>query len=267
MSASSRSVPSRREMLAGGLASLAAFSAAPAFALRDADVAPPVIDIDDPRFEQYFNARTALWSTLGTVDDDVIAYLVSPEFSGAPPWLTTRQAYRVVRTPRSLILASDGLSDLFVDTSMSEPGFECEVYLESSDLAGAGFNALAGSWQFRLLQSFAQNVAYFGGINSAIDRYGVVSMELPAPEATPARWVTDRDSVGALINIEVDDRPSRCELEEGVEIRIVALTLILPDETDYIVAGGADARRDLAQRLIASGAGLVSDSARSSVLA
>lgn len=239
----------------------------PAAARAADDAAPGMIAIDDPRYARFFAARTQVWSTIGQVDDDVIGYLMSPEFQGAPAWPTTRQAFRVVRTPGSLVIASDGLSDLFVDTTMPEPGFGCEVYLESPELAGADFAALRDSWQFALIENFARNVADRGGLNGALERHGILSMELPAPDTMPQRWVTPRASVGALIDVQVPGRPAVCRLDQGVEIRLIALTLLLPDETEHAIAGGAAARAALAQKLIAAGTGLTSPADRRSVLA
>jgi len=257
----------RRGFLSGGLTGLLAGIFRPARAQAEAASAPGIITLDDPRYERFFTARSQLWSRIGTVDDDVIAYLISPEFGGAPAWPTTRQAFRVVRPAGSLIIASDGLSDLFVDTDSQEPGFGCEVYIECPDLAGAAFDDLRGSWQFDLIETLARNVANMGGIQAPIRQYGIFSMELPAPATMPAHWLTQAGTVGALINVTVPDRPSFCQLDESAEIRVVALTILLPDETEFVVAGGAGTRADIAQRLIASGTGLTSPANRRSVLA
>jgi hypothetical protein len=264
-------MPLRRSILTGGLAGVLAGLFRPARAGAGADAgqtsAPPVIGPDDPRYERFFAARTQAWSAIGSVDDDVIAYLISPQFSGAPAWPTTRQSYRVVRPPQSLIIASDGLSDLFADTAMQEPGFGCEVYLESPDLAGADFAAIRASWQFALIENFAQNVADFGGINGPLDKYGIISMELPAPATMPGQWVTERGSVGVLINLGAEGRPAQCQLDEGVTIRLVALTTLLPDEVEHVISGGGAARSALAKKLLSSGIGLTSPANRRSVLA
>ena len=257
----------RRNLLSGGLGGLLAGLFRTSGAKAEQPGAPGMITIDDPRFERFFAARSQLWSTIGTVDDDVIAYIISPEFQGAPAWPTTRQAFRVVRPAGSLIIASDGLSDLFVDSNMPGPGFECEVYLESPDLADAEFETIRDSWQFSLIESFARNVANWGGIDDQLERLGVISMELPAPPGLPERWITPSGNVGALVNIQVPDRPTVCQLDEGVTIRLVALTILLPDETDYVISGRAAARTELVQRLVSSGTGLTSPANRRSVLA
>lgn len=256
-------MPSRRRIIAGGLAGLlTGFFATIARPARAQGIA-----IDDPRFEAFAAARSQAWSAIGTVDDDVIAYLVSPEFSGGPAWPTTHQAYRVVRPAGSLIMASDGLSDLFVGTDSDASGFGCEVYIECPDLAGAAFEDLKRSWQFQLIENFAQNVADFGGVEGPLARYGVISMELPAPDTAPKRWVGPRGTVGALIGMTVPGRPARCRLAENATIRLVALTLLLPDETEHVIKGGNAARGELAAILIATGTGLASPANRRSVLA
>ena len=257
----------RRSILSGGLIGLLAGLFRPGKAQADEPAVPGIITLDDARYERFFAAREAAWSTCGTVDDDVIAYLISPEFNGAPAWPTTRQAFRTVRPAESLIIASDGLSDPFVDTDLQVAGFECEVYIESPDLAGASFADIRSSWQFDLIETLARNVANFGGIQAPIKQYGIFSMELPAPQTMPTQWVTQRGTVGALINVTVLDRPSYCEFGEEGEIRLVALTILLPDETDYVVAGGTETRAEIAQRLIAAGTGLTSPANRRSVLA
>lgn len=257
----------RRSILSGGLGGLLAGLFRASGAQAEQSATPGMVTIDDPRFERFFAARSQLWSTVGTVDDDVIGYIVSPEFQGAPAWPTTRQAYRVVRPAGSLIIASDGLSDLFVDSNMPGPGFECEVYLESPDIADADFEAIRDSWQFSLIESFARNVANWGGIDDQLERLGVISMELPAPLAMPERWITPSGNVGALVNLQVPQRPTVCQLDEDVTIRLVALTILLPDETEYVITGRAKARTELTQMLISSGTGLTSPANRRSVLA
>lgn len=260
-------MPTRRGLMLGAMAAWLTGLIRPAKVRADNGSTPGMIAIDDPRYDSFFTARAKVWESLGSVDDDVISYIISPEFNGGPAWPTTRQAYRVVRPEGSVIIASDGLSDLFVDTNSPEAGFGCEVYIESPDLTGAGFEAIRRSWQFSLIENFAQNVAHLGGINDRLERLGVISMEFPAPPTMPERWIMPSGNVGALINIQVPQRPTVCQLEEGVTTRLVALTILLPDETEHVIAGRAAARAELAQKLVSSGTGLTSPANRRSVLA
>jgi hypothetical protein len=225
-----------------------------------------MVRLDDPRYQQFASARDGYWNGIGTLDPDVIAYMISPQFSGKPAWPTTRQAFRVVRGPSGVIIASDGLSDLFVDTSMQDAGFECEVYIETPQLAGADFQQVSGSWAFELIENFAANVAHAGGINRQLEDYGVLSMELPAPESMPREWVNANDYVGALINLPVAGRAPTLDLGSGAVIRMIPLTLITPAETQYVVDNGAQGRATLAEKLTAAGVGAASDLTRASLV-
>ena len=225
-----------------------------------------MVTLEDPRYQQFANARDAHWNSVGTMDNDVIAYMVSPQFMGKPAWPTTRQAFRVVRTPSTVLLASDGLSDLFVDTTMDDPGFECEVYIETPQLVGADFQAVSQSWAFELIENFAANIAHAGGINRQLEDYGVLSMELPAPQGMPPEWVNANDYVGALINLPAPGRAPTVDLGQGAVITMIPLTLITPAETQYVVDNGAQGRAMLAEKLTAAGIGAASDLTRASLV-
>ncbi|MCC6925174.1 hypothetical protein [Novosphingobium sp.] len=226
---------------------------------------PEIVTIDDPRYKAFAKARRTYWSKLGPVDDDVLTYLVSPEFEGAPAWPTTRQSFCVVRPESGLILASDGLSDLFVDTDMSDAGFGCEVYIETDLPTGSDFQSIRSSWQFSLIENFARNVANMGGIEHQLESYRILSMELPAPSGCPEDWLNDNEMIGVLINLSVPDRNGYCQLDDTHRIRMVPITILRPDELALVVSGGADAREKLASLLVAKGVGLRSPSSRKSV--
>ena len=91
---------------------------------------------DDPRIEAGYWRRQVYWDAIGPSDGDFLTYLINPQFQGAPAWPNTRQAYRVVRPAGRLIIASDGLSDPFVGTNLTDrQGFGCQVYIEAPQLA------------------------------------------------------------------------------------------------------------------------------------
>lgn len=221
-----------------------------------------MIDLDDPRYAAYASARNAYWTSLGTVDDDVLAYAISPEFTGAPPWPTTRQSFVVVRRSTSIIIASDGLSDLFVDTDIEEAGFGSEVYIETDELVGSGFMQIRDSWAFALIETFARNVANWGGINDRLDKLSVVSLELPAPHPMPSNWVSATGQVGVLVNVEHPERVDHLALDASNTIRIVPITLLALPELNAVIDGGAPARSALAGRFGQSGVGVLSTTRR-----
>lgn len=225
-----------------------------------------MIDLDDPRYAAWAAARHRHWASLGAVDPDVIAYMISPQFQGAPAWPTTRQSFVVVRRPDSVILASDGLSDLFVDTDLDEPGFGCEVFIETDELVGADFAAIRDSWAFAMIEDFARNVASWGGLDQPLDKMGVLSTELAGPGSLPTDCATPEGRVGVLVNLPNPDRTDRLALDARASIRLVPITLLGPDELAYVVAGGAAARTELGERLRSAGHGILSTTRRRSVL-
>ncbi len=210
-----------------------------------------IVSLDDPRYESYASSRRSYWEKIGAVDSDVIAYLVSPEFQGAPAWPTTRQAFMVTRTANSLIIASDGMSDLFVDTDMQDAGFGCEVYIEVADMGAATFEEIRRSWAFSLIENFARNVADRGGIADDVERLGVISMEMPAPAEIDKSWVSANGSVGVLIGIATEGREPKLRLDDVNEILMVPITVISPKELDFVMEGRAVARNEIASKLSA----------------
>lgn len=203
--------------------------------------------------EAGFRARDRWWARIGRSDPDLIAHLVNPQFSGGPAWPATRQAWRVVRTGASLIIASDGLSDPFDEGNEGTSGFGMEVYIETPDLKDAAFATLRDSWAFPLIENFAQNVANWGGIAGQLRTSGLLSIELPAPAGISRAWVTPRDTVGALINVPAPGRETAIADMPLGPVLIAPLTLTTPAETEHVIAGGGQARADLARRLAGAG--------------
>ncbi|WP_422062246.1 hypothetical protein [Sphingopyxis sp.] len=229
-------------------------------------VATETVAVDDPRYQQFFEARERHWRSIGTLDEAVIAYIISPEFLGKPAWPTTRQAYRVIRTAHSFIIASDGLTDLFVDTNSEKPGFGTEVYIEVPDLAHADFDQIKRHWAFSLIPDFAAYVAHAGGIETQVERLGLLSIEFPEPEGVPDTWLTERKSLGALINVTIPDRPMDVDLGSGAKALMIPLTILTATETKFVLENGANGRVELARRLTDAGVGIRSDLSRESLV-
>src|SRR5262249_21684709 len=112
-----------------------------------------MISDDDPRIQAGYQSLQAYWDGIGPSDPDVIAYMINPQFRGKPGWPNLRQAYRIVRPPGTLIIASDGLSDPFVGSDIEDSnGFDMEVFIETPDLADADFAAIRDSWAFSVIE-------------------------------------------------------------------------------------------------------------------
>lgn len=234
--------------------------------LQNAKADERMIELSDPRYEAYAAARRSYWTGIGIVDSDVIAYMISPQFSGAPAWPTTRQSFVIVRREHSLIIASDGLSDLFVGTNISGAGFGSEVYIEVAGMQAAPFDEVRTSWAFSLIENFARNLADWGGINNQIERYGVTSSEMPAPEAIEKSWISDEETVGILIGLPPEERAIKLRLDAANDILMLPITLITPAELAFISKGGAAARAELTRLLIDASVGAISDLGRRSVV-
>ncbi|WP_230924924.1 Suppressor of fused protein (SUFU) [Pseudomonas wenzhouensis] len=145
--------------------------------------AMPMTEGDDPNAAANLVARLATgecldrhWQTVGSVERDVLTYLISPAFSGGAQWPSTRQAYRIVRRGEAIILATEGLCDPFDDVQDMGNGFEMELFLESADIPEHArgkpgeVDPLKGSWAFELIEHVAATVADAGGIVRQIEQ-------------------------------------------------------------------------------------------------
>ncbi|MGA4634096.1 suppressor of fused domain protein [Pseudomonas solani] len=219
------------------------------------------------------------WQSIGTVERDVLAYLISPSFTGGPYWPSTRQAYRVVRRAGSILLATDGLSSPFDDGDEPVNGFEMELFIDTPDIpehargAMGEVDPLKQSWAFELLENVAKTVANAGGITAQLQQHGALSLELPGVsqshhlgEQLPPAFVTDDDCIGVLLGGPKPDFATHLEDMPLSPVILVPVVLITASELDYVRAGGYDARQDLLQRLKAAGVGHRSALGRDSVV-
>lgn len=221
------------------------------------------------------------WQAVGSCEADVLGFAISPSFMGGPHWPSTRQAYRIVRRNERIILATEGLSDPFEGVQGDDlgNGFEMELFIETPDIPTHAQGAVGDvapfvdSWTFELLRCVAGTVADAGGYRSRLERYGVLSLELPGvsqsraiSEQLPAHFVSADDCAGVLIGGPAADFPTRLDDMPLSPVTLVPVVLITASELDYVRNGGAQAREDLAARLNAAGLGHVSHLQRTSVI-
>jgi hypothetical protein len=248
---------------------------------------PPVAEVDSPDPDSAnLAARLASaecldrhWQSVGTVEQDVLAYLISPSFTGGPYWPSTRQAYRVVRRANSIVLATEGLSDPFDDAEGLGNGFEMELFLETPDIPENArgnlghVDPLRHSWAFELLEHVAKTVANAGGITQQLESHGVLSLELPGfsqshlmSDQLPNLFVTADDATGVLLGGPAPDFPTRLDDMPLSPVQLVPVVLITAAELEYVREGGRAAREDLVARLQAAGVGHVSCVGRESLV-
>jgi hypothetical protein len=227
---------------------------------------PPIIAKDDPRIAVGHAALDAYWATVGCVDADLLSYMVNPQFQGAPPWPNMRQAFRVIRTPDTLILASDGLSDPFVSTDiMDVSGFGMEVFVELPGLQTMTQDAIMASAAFGLIESLARNVADAGGLIPRLKKFGLLSMEVPLHPGFGPHFTSDDGMAAVLLGMIVPDRTVTLAQPFG-PVRMVPVTLLHMRELDYLIDGGAAARDALGVALLDAGVGHISDPARGALV-
>ena len=211
-------------------------------------------------------ARDAFYASLGTVDGDVLAPLVNPSFMGGPRWPSLRQAWRVIRRPSSIIIASDGLSDPFEDDDdIFEPlGYLVEVCVEAPLDSIDGDN-IAQSWLFDLIYQLSQNVADHGSIDLLVQRHGSVSMALDL-QSPPDGLEDGNEQVGVLIDASAPTIPASFATPYG-DVMMLTATVLQPAELAHIgeAEDRAAARAALAQALAASPTGRMSVAGRPAV--
>ena len=198
-------------------------------------------------------ARDAFYATLGAMDADVLAPLVNPAFMGGPRWPSLRQAWRVIRRPDSILIASDGLSDPFEDDDdvFVPRGHLLEVCIEAPLSAFDG-NPVQASWLFDLVYQVSQNVADHGSIDLLVQRHGSVSMVLDLQDA-PKGLEDENEQVGVLLAQGAATIPPSFATPYG-EVMLLTLTVLQPAELAYIseAEDKAQSRRDLAAVIAAS---------------
>lgn len=212
-------------------------------------------------------ARDAAYASLGAVDADVLAPLVNPAFMGGPRWPSLRQAWRVIRRPGSIIIASDGLSDPFEDDDdvFVPRGHLLEVCVEAP-LAAFDGQEVSQSWLFDLVYQVSQNVADHGSIDLLLQRHGSVSMVLDLQDA-PAALEDENEQVGVLLHQHAGGIPPSFDTPYGA-VLLLTITVLQPAELAVIseAEDKAQSRRELAAALASAPTGHLSLAGRAAVI-
>lgn len=183
-------------------------------------------------------ARLAVWKRLGTPDADVLAPILNPIFMGGPAW-PSRPAWRVIRRAKSTILASDALSDPWMDGERL--GQQLEVLIE---IPGEVRDVRKSPFLSALME--LSHTAAANDLRSLIERLGVVSVEVSG-EAFPKALRNADGRVGFLLGLRAEGVPQKVKLPGG-EVLLVMATLLDAEQLDA-VSRSPEARIALAGEL------------------
>ncbi|MCS3848500.1 suppressor of fused domain protein [Xanthomonas campestris] len=200
-------------------------------------------------YEQTNTARDELFESLGQVDSDVIAHVINPAFMGGPRWPALRQAFSIIRTNDSIMVASNGLSDPFDDVEEPNNGYRVEIIAETKEKLTGG---IAGSWLFKLVYALSQQAAHSGQMADFIEGHGVITMELFAQDCGLEEFQNAHGMVGVMIGVEHPELPKKIQFP-AEHVFLAAVQILTPDELAYVVEKRAEGRNHLHGLMRSSG--------------
>ena len=175
-------------------------------------------------------------------------------------WPGGSAEYLQVRTEHTGIVTTDGLSDPGQDRPT---GLGVEIYVEGRELAEAPLPVEA-RWLQGVLEEAVEAVAPDGaGLGAALERHGVLSLELSGAGA-PADWVSG-GRLGVLLGVPLPGRADSLTLDGG-QVRLLTLVPLRPSELAVITAEGPAGRERVVAALAGSGWHSYVESARPAVL-
>jgi len=107
---------------------------------------------------------------------DYLSSIVTQYSIGRDGWPGSCEAWLCGRTPEYVIVASDGLSDPFIDENELSIGFGHEVIMACDEpISDVNFS---DSWVFRAIHRLSFLAAEYGTLREIIEDYGSLSVEL-----------------------------------------------------------------------------------------
>jgi hypothetical protein len=213
------------------------------------------------RLHQAAETRRLAIDALGGGESAALTSLMGPMGEG-PEW-PAGSAWRSARRGDNLLIFSDGLSDPFVERDRPETGLGLEVFIESPQ-SGLPVNApldhAADTWLFPMLAEVSHIMAGRHRLRETLLEGGLLSMQFAIDHLKDGRG-----RVGALLNMKAGGIPATIGLPGG-EVRLVAVTVLNPDELAFLRGGGPAAREELAGRLVEAGIGHLALPRRESVV-
>lgn len=186
--------------------------------------------------ERFGSDLAMLTSLMGPMSD-------GPEWPAGAAWLGARHG-------QNACIISDGLSDPWVERDRGDRGLGIEVFIESADsglAAEAPLTALADTWLFPMLAEVSHTLAGYPRLSERLLSGELLSLELNIDHIKDGRG---RRAV--LLSLQPMASATREQPLNGPP-RLVAATLLTPDEGIYLRGKGQAGRLALMEQLQAAG--------------
>ncbi|MDR7329956.1 hypothetical protein [Corynebacterium guangdongense] len=167
----------------------------------------------------------AYFDALGRSDAEFLDTTNEAVAHGAALFPSGANRFRAVRTPQSLILATEGLA-----------GHGVELYLEIMHGHGWMYEQIKLNWQYRVLQEAAGAVNLLGGL--PVENFPVV-LPVAAVNAAPMQLYFQEGGAGGLALLAGMAVPGRPATTADGTVTMVALTPITPAEYRRVQDSGS----------------------------
>lgn len=197
--------------------------------------------------EETIRLRENFWKKYGKLETAALTRLSNPLYRGGPQWPFNRQAFLRVDRSKSILMASDGLSDPFMEDLDLEKGqgLRVEFFIETKEtqFRDMDWEQLTATWFFQVLYMVCLNAAHGKNYRELVEEHQVLTIELKHINA-PEKFLTEEGRCGAMIGGEVKNIVTKAKGHLG-DILLVPVTILTKEELKYAMDGGDAAVRKL----------------------
>lgn len=189
--------------------------------------------------EEIDKQRDDFYKSLGKLDEDVIAPMMSSALSGGAKW-PIREAWSVIRKEDSIIIASNGLSDSFEEKEQPNNGYGIEVMAETKDT----IEDIHTSWLFKLVKDVSNQSAHNRKFKELLKKYKIMTMEIPVPDEELEKFQNENGNIGIMLGINHPEIPTSFNTSGGV-VDFITIKLLSPSELKLSIEKGNEGREEL----------------------
>lgn len=223
-------------------------------------------DID---YEAIGRSRQRFWRRMGDLDAQPVDLHPALRYDSDRDWPTRRRRLQVVRRERTLILATDGLSDPVLSATGDAVGYGMEMFIETasplpSRVQTPSPNAyLARSWAAEVLVFATVVEINGGGILDRIAEFGLVTSEAPnvagrwTAAQLPPRFLHADGSLGLVFGVPALSVPQQITDTRHAPVTLVSVGLLTAAELDAARRNKRGFARALRQHLVTHGGHVV----------